>query len=297
MVDTSDIAAIIQDRASQAGADPSYVSRLFQIESGNNPSAITGSNQGIGQFGPAEQSQYGITDPTDVGQQTDATIREAIVNSRGLAQALGRQPTPGELYLAHQQGLGGAIAHLTNPDQPAWQSMASTGEGRQKGANWARQAIWGNIPDNAKISPTFNKSMFPDGVDSVTSGQFAQGWVGKFERGLPGATATAVASNPQSAPAPFPSGVAAPPGTQTALAPGGANPFAGLAVSGQNQPQAEEPDDIGAQMAQIVQQRMQEDQAQQQSVPQLPPIHFAMTPGMKQRLLSYMQYRMSKPMV
>ena len=34
----------------------------------------------------------------------------------------GRQPSPTELYLIHQQGEGGFDAHFNNPNQPAWKS-------------------------------------------------------------------------------------------------------------------------------------------------------------------------------
>ncbi len=36
------------------GMDP-QTARTFKLESGNNPNAVTGSNQGWGQYGPAEQ--------------------------------------------------------------------------------------------------------------------------------------------------------------------------------------------------------------------------------------------------
>jgi hypothetical protein len=88
--------------------------------------------------------------------------------------ALNGPLTPAEQYLVHQQGVGGATAHLSNPDQPAWQSMLSTGEGRQKGEGWARKAIWGNVPDQYKAQ--FGS------VDNITSGQFADMWRDRFGR-------------------------------------------------------------------------------------------------------------------
>ena len=70
-----------------------------------------------------------------------------------LTQTLGRQPTPTELFMSHNQGLGGAAAHAQNPDQPAWKSMLQTKEGQdriasdgQAGAEqWAKRAIDGNV--------------------------------------------------------------------------------------------------------------------------------------------------------
>jgi hypothetical protein len=186
--------------------DPSYASRLFQIEGGGSPYApATGSNRGMGQFSPDLERKYGITDAnrTDPGAQATAVGREVQDHAPVLSRALGRAPTPGELYLAHQQGIGGAVAHLTNPDQPAWQSMASTAEGRAKGQDWARRAIWGNIPDRPQDSPNFNKTMFPGGVGSVTSGAFSQGWINKFQGGMTGGPQMAAggASGPGASPA------------------------------------------------------------------------------------------------
>ncbi len=165
-----------------------YPSRLFHFESGGNPNApATGSNRGMGQFSSDLERRYGIDDYNRRSEsaQTRAVMMERAENAPVLSRALGREPTDAELYLAHQQGQAGAVAHLTNPDAPAWQNMLSTGEGRQKGARWAKAAIWGNIPDSAKGSPQFNKTMFPGGVDTVTSGDFTQGWKAKWE-GAPG---------------------------------------------------------------------------------------------------------------
>ena len=41
--------------------DP-YTSRLFQLESGGDPNAVTGSNRGLGQFGPSEEAQFGLSE-------------------------------------------------------------------------------------------------------------------------------------------------------------------------------------------------------------------------------------------
>lgn len=199
--------------------DPSYIPRLFTIESGGNPNAVTGSNRGLAQFSPDLERKYGITNQnrTDPSAQASAVSQEAQDHAAILGRALGRSPTPGELYLAHQQGPTGAVAHLTNPDQPAWQTIRPY----YKSDAIARQAIWGNIPDRGG---SFHKGMFPGGVDSVTSGDFGRGWITKFEGGLPGGSPVQLASasaTPGSQPAPTdgaspgraaPDGAASPPG-------------------------------------------------------------------------------------
>ena len=162
--------------AERAGGLPrGYVSRLFQVESGGDPDAVTGSNRGLAQFSPDLERRYGITDANrrDPIAQTRAVLAEAAEHRPAMAQALGREPRPSEYYLAHQQGLGGALAHLTNPDRPAFQSMLSTGEGRQKGEGWAKAAIWGNM------TPAM-KAQFPGGVETVTSGDFVRMWSQRF---------------------------------------------------------------------------------------------------------------------
>jgi len=160
------------------GLPPGYSSRVFQIESNNNPNAVTGSNRGLGQFGPREEAKYGITDAnrTDVGAQTRALGKENEENRDQLFRVLGREPRGSEYYLAHQQGLGGAVMQLGHPDRPAWENMAATGEGRQKGDDWARRAIWGNM------TPAM-KAQFPGGVNTVTGGDFVRLWTERFYSG------------------------------------------------------------------------------------------------------------------
>ena len=222
----------------QFSLDPSYTSRLFQIESGGNPNApATGSNRGMGQFSPDLERKYGITDQnrTDPNIQSAAVAQEAQEHAAILGRALGRPPTPGELYLSHQQGIGGATAHLGNPDAPAWQTMHGTAEGRRKGPDWAQRAIWGNIPDDPRTSPQFNKKMFPGGVGTVTSGDFSRGWVSKFESGLPGAPQMAAnASSGTGAPSPAAPAAAVSTGLPTGaagsggMAPDAASPTPGI---------------------------------------------------------------------
>lgn len=173
-----------------------YIPRFVQIESGGNPNARTGSYSGLLQMGPAEAAQYG-GNGLEQGKQLLAD-RAAQFEAQ-----YGRQPTPTELYLGHQQGMGGLAAHMANPDLPAWQNMASTGEGRQKGAAWAKQAIWGNVPTDVR-------AQFPGGVDSLTSQQFMDLWRSKVER-TPMQTAFAPSASAPSASPSAPSGLLASP--------------------------------------------------------------------------------------
>lgn len=166
-----------------SGASPAYIARLFAIESGGNPNAVTGSNRGLGQFGPQEEARYGITDRTDPNQQSAAVTREAQEHGRILSKALGRDPTPGELYLTHQQGMAGGPALLTAPpDTPAWQAIRKYyGSDRV-----AKSAITGNLP---RTSPLAGRD-----PNDISAGDFAKFWVSKFEGGLgPSTTASQAA--------------------------------------------------------------------------------------------------------
>jgi hypothetical protein len=89
--------------------------------------------------------------------------------------------------LIHQQGEAGYDAHLKNPDAPAWQNMYSTGEGKQKGAAWAKLAIIKNMPGGVAQY---------GGVENVTSQMFTDSWKG---HGLKG-TAMADAHEPAGLP-------------------------------------------------------------------------------------------------
>jgi hypothetical protein len=137
------------------GATGDYFARLRQVESGGNDRAVNPNSSAKGryQFIDATARQYGITDPFDVNQQEQAVRRLTEDNRRALTKALGRAPTPGELYLAHQQGSGGAAQLLANPDADAASIVGS-------------QAI-----------------VLNGGRPGMTAGQFAQLWTTKFEGG------------------------------------------------------------------------------------------------------------------
>jgi hypothetical protein len=132
---------------------PNYFARLRQIESGGNDRAMNpkSSAKGRYQFIDSTARQYGITDPFDVNQQEQAVRRLTEDNRKTLLKALGREPTLGELYLAHQQGAGGAAKLLSNPSADA-------------GSIVGTQAIALN-----------------GGIPGITAGQFGRKWTAKFD--------------------------------------------------------------------------------------------------------------------
>lgn len=176
------IAGSVSSVASRYGVDPATLSRAVQIESGGNPSARTGSYKGILQLSQDEFDRYKPRPDASIWNADDNLAAGAAkMKAEGgvFAQTFGHQPSGFDSYMIHQQGLAGYSAHLANPNAPAWQNMLSTAEGQQKGAGWARQAVWDNVPTQYKIG--FGN------VDNVASREFLGMWQHKWAGGRSGA--------------------------------------------------------------------------------------------------------------
>ena len=171
MAMSPDIASIIVAKAKQYGQDPSYMLRQAHIESGGNPSAQNprSSAGGLFQFIDSTAKQYGLADKFNPEAASDAAARLARDNGAYLEKTLGRAPTPGELYLAHQQGMGGAAKLLANPDAPA-ASLVGVKAVTQNG-----------------------------GSSGETAAQFAGRWTGKFDGSGPTMTLPTTSGEPASA--------------------------------------------------------------------------------------------------
>lgn len=253
--------------------DP-YTARLFQIESGGNPNATTGSNRGLGQFGPAEEAQFGLNDQnrTDPAAQAAAVQREAVLHSGVLSKALGRDPTPGEMYLTHQQGIAGGPALLTaDPSQPAWQVIRPF----YKSDAIAQKAITGNIPGNDPLARA--------SAGDITAGDFRNMWVSKFERGLPQGAPQQAASAQPNAPVPAAAAPGAPPAASgpPSVSPGmpsGGPPLGMLAGQIPTDTNAGQSQDDSA--LQMLQQHAAAMMQQPEAPPPLQPIAMPQTRGM-----------------
>lgn len=149
-----------------AGAGGDYASRVAQIESNNGAASSN-----IYQFKGATAAQYGVTDQSTPEQQTEALKRLTADNAAALKSSLGREASAPELYLAHQQGAGGAAALIQNPNQRAidvLEPFYADKKSDPDGSIGARAAVLNN-----------------GGTVDMTAGQFAQMWEGKFA-GQPG---------------------------------------------------------------------------------------------------------------
>lgn len=115
------IADIIEEAARRRGVSPAYMRRTAEIESGMNPRAKNPNSSagGLFQFIDGTARQYGLADRFDPVAASDAAARLAADNRSILQRALGRDPQDWELYLAHQQGAGGASKLLANPQASA----------------------------------------------------------------------------------------------------------------------------------------------------------------------------------
>jgi hypothetical protein len=117
----ADVSQIIQDAATANGVDPAVLARIAQVESGGDPNAAAGSSsaKGLFQFTNPTWSQYGNgANPLDPAANADAGARLTRDNATGLSTA-GIEASPGNIYLAHFSGLGGAKKVLSaDPTAP-----------------------------------------------------------------------------------------------------------------------------------------------------------------------------------
>lgn len=138
----------------QYGLPAGYLGRTAHIESRGNPLAQNerSSAGGLFQFIDRTARQYGLENRFDPVQATDAAARLARDNAAHLSRVLGRPPTGAELYLAHQQGAGGASKLLGNPNARAVDIVGA---------------------DAVRLN---------GGHAGMTAGEFANLWLGKFDQ-------------------------------------------------------------------------------------------------------------------
>ncbi|WP_375616851.1 transglycosylase SLT domain-containing protein [Bartonella sp. AP58NXGY] len=119
------VKSAISQAAQKYGLPESFLERVAMIESKGNPNARNSKSSagGLYQFLDSTAKQYQLNNKFDPFQATDAMARLTKDNTRYLTTALGREPTPAELYLAHQQGPAGAVKLIKNPHIPASQLL------------------------------------------------------------------------------------------------------------------------------------------------------------------------------
>lgn len=142
--------------------DERILRRFAALESAFDPAAQNPSGaSGLFQFMPATARQYGLADPFDPAASAQAAARLLADNRRFIGGVLGRTPDGAELYLAHQQGAGGAAALLRNPDMNVVDALAIAYKGDRE---FAAKAVSQN-----------------GGKTTMTAGAFADLWRRKYD--------------------------------------------------------------------------------------------------------------------
>ena len=108
----------IKTAAEAEGISPTLAMTVASIESNFGRTADRPGSQyrGVFQLGNDAAASVG-------GREVEHGVRFVANTRKELAGALGRDPADWEVYLAHQQGTGGAVALLSNPDKPAGQLL------------------------------------------------------------------------------------------------------------------------------------------------------------------------------
>ncbi len=153
----ADTMALVIQVAQDEGIDPLDFLALAWTESALDPMArAEGSTaKGVLQFVDRTAKAYGLTDPFDAEANLRAGARLWKDNAAHLTRALGRTPAGSELYLAHMQGAGTAVALIKGGD-----TLAATISGRA--------AIALNLPSGSPKNPTAE--------------QFVAIWQAKFQK-------------------------------------------------------------------------------------------------------------------
>lgn len=136
-------APLFAEMETKYGLPKGYLAQTARIESNFDPNAQNPNSSagGLFQFINSTARQYGLANRFDAGAATEAAARLAFDNKAHLQRVLGREPTAGELYLAHQQGAGGAAKLLTNPDAPASSLVGEAAARLNRGANMTARAF------------------------------------------------------------------------------------------------------------------------------------------------------------
>ncbi|RWN47183.1 MAG: lytic transglycosylase domain-containing protein [Mesorhizobium sp.] len=171
-----EVNAAIDEAAAETGEDATTLRTIAQIESGGNPRAKNPSSTAGGLFQQldANARQYGVGNKFNAKESALGAAKFMRDNRKYLRAQLGREPTPGELYLAHQQGPGGAAALLKNPDKSAVSIVGAPSvrlNGGQPGMTAGQFAkLWINKAENGYVQPSS-----PDQIVSLGKLQTAGG--------------------------------------------------------------------------------------------------------------------------
>ena len=158
----------IKRAADAFGLNFNFMKAVAKIESDFDPKQRTGSYIGLFQLSRYEFGLYGSGDITSPRDNAVAAAYKFATEAALFEWETHKKPTFSDLYLIHQQGWQGAAEHVAHPDRVAWKSMCATDEGREKGEEWCKRAIWKNTLPAVKQAW---KS-----VEKLTSSAFVTMW-------------------------------------------------------------------------------------------------------------------------
>lgn len=258
--------------ARKNGVSENYLTRTAQIESNFNPNAYNAQSKAAGpfQFVPSTGAKYlNGSSPFDLAGSADAAARLAVDNKASLTKSLGRDPTDAELYLAHQQGAGGAAKLLANPNARAGDLVGNSAIASNGGNPNAPASAFTNLW-TTKFNGGVGKSI-PGGALSpnvtplspVASANLAPGAIAPLAAALTPAQPAPLPAPAAAAPlqaAPAPAAAAAPPAiTPVHPVTSAAPPPTGLAADNTRPllPQGYQPVDAGPSKAVLAEQEAQ----------------------------------------
>jgi hypothetical protein len=146
----------------EANTDDAIVDlKIAKIESNFKPDAKNpkSSAGGLYQQIDANAQQYGVKDRLDAKQSYDGYLAEKKQIKSIFQKKFKRQPKGWEIYLTHQQGIGGAPALIANPEKGAIEVLTDVYKSKAK----ARNAV-----------------LLNGGKEDMTARQFSHLWRDKY---------------------------------------------------------------------------------------------------------------------
>lgn len=132
---TQEQKAKIAAAGAQYGVDPKALEAIAMMESGGNPNAVSKTGAvGMYQFTKGTAEEMGLTNRYDESANIIAGARLYAKNREQLRKKLKREPTANEIYLAHQQGAGGA-AQIIRASETGNENLISSNVRRNMNLN------------------------------------------------------------------------------------------------------------------------------------------------------------------
>lgn len=177
------VAQEVMRQAQAAGLNPAAVAAIVWQESSFNPGTRPigkdgrplSSATGLFQLLRGDRAQYGVPENAPVATQIAAGIQKTQANWNAAKAALGRDPTPAELYVVHYQGIGAGPAILKNPQAGFVETLNAWGRLHGAGA-WGSTVLRANpwlasIRTNADFISWAGRKIDPK-VSALSSGGF-----------------------------------------------------------------------------------------------------------------------------